>query len=390
MSAQEEVNSDQEDQFLTKRRKSENPTEEPPSMMEQPQWMSPQLQEMVQGVPQMSKILSLVQKDLSFFLTHQVRSLTDQMNQITSENVHLRHYVQVLVNLQTGGDPEKAKLLFEQHNLPIIPFLPPPPSALPPMHPLPLPPAVAAPPQEEAWQEAKKKPKKEKKPTEKPLAGVPQPMKNETSQKPKATTYAAAAASKPPQKLSPATRFKKSVEAKAKEPEKADDLLQLLVVSPKENSLQEVQSTIFSIKLTMKARQSPTLAWNALVKAWCGHPPLQVSLLAPGKAEIFYDPKHHELIMEGALRLRAEVHSSGLSNRDFQRRARAYLNGYFRPLRLAALNGFEIDQREAVLELAKAMIPQRFKSSKEHQNLWQRNIEFDQEQLSQLQAQMEV
>jgi len=41
--------------------------------------------------------------------------------------------------------------------------------------------------------------------------------------------------------------------------------------------------------------------------------------------------------MDGALRLKAEIHTSGLSNRDFQSRARAYLNGYFRPLRLAAL-----------------------------------------------------
>jgi len=148
-------------------------------------------------------------------------------------------------------------------------------------------------------------------------------------------------------------------------------------------SLARIRTTIFSIKLTMKARQSPTLAWNALVKAWCGHPPLQVSLLAPGKAEIFNDPKHHDLVMEGALRLKRR---SSLQ----QKLPAQSSSGYFRPLRLVALSGFEIDQTKAVLELAKAMIPQRFKSSKEHQNLWQRNIEFDQHKLAQQKAYMDV
>jgi len=103
--------------------------------------------------------------------------------------------------------------------------------------------------------------------------------KNETAQKPKAvrtTTYAAKAAAKP----TAAAIFKKAVQAKAKDPEKKDDLLKLLIRAPRQESAgqQEVLSTTFSVNLTMKARGNPTLAWKTMVEAVCGEAPLQVSL----------------------------------------------------------------------------------------------------------------
>jgi len=91
------------------------------------------------------------------------------------------------------------------------------------------------------------------------------------------------------------------------------------------------------------------------------------------------------MLLEGAQRLLgAKLHEEELNEKDLARRARAYLNGYFRPLRRAALHGFNFPQKEAVLAAAEKMIPERFKGSSEHQKLWRRNIQFDLAQLKEM------
>jgi DNA topoisomerase VI subunit B len=91
--------------------------------------------------------------------------------------------------------------------------------------------------------------------------------------------------------------------------------------------------------------------------AWSGHSPLLVSIISPGKAEIFFDKKNEGDVMENLPTGVKLDNLYSISEKDVQRRARAYLQAHFRLLKEATLKGLTAPQRLQMLELALKLVP---------------------------------
>jgi hypothetical protein len=186
----------------------------------------------------------------------------------------------------------------------------------------------------------------------------------------KKPSYAAVAASKRE------TAFKKLLRNKDMQPmEKSDALLRK---PPSEEDIQDIDYAMISLPLRSSARENPKPAWTMVMEAHCGEEPLLISFLNPGKAEIFFDRRKRDKFINH-LPPQAKMHNDSLSERDIKRRARAYLDGFIKPLRLAALDGFTPDQKFEVLLTADLMLESRFKDSKEKEKLrmWRNHIRKD-------------
>jgi len=95
------------------------------------------------------------------------------------------------------------------------------------------------------------------------------------------------------------------------------------------------------------------VAWKQALRELTGHQPLHVSLINPCQAELYFDTKvsaavQDSLRQQGYLMDPFELQD----DRDLERRKRAYLSGYFLPLRRATLQGLDPTQQLRVLDLA--------------------------------------
>jgi hypothetical protein len=105
------------------------------------------------------------------------------------------------------------------------------------------------------------------------------------------------------------------------------------------------------------------------IKAWSNKEPILISLLAPGKAEVFFDKRDTEEISR--LPAGATFYKKELTKKDHGQ-AGAYLQGYFKGLHIQELT---LDQQIQVLELARQLIPSRFKK-KDMQQCWAKTINY--------------
>lgn len=127
-----------------------------------------------------------------------------------------------------------------------------------------------------------------------------------------------------------------------------------------------------------KARDSPAHSWKVAVEAITGVKPLNISIINPGTAELFF--------LETDLAAMEKIDSKGtlsvpkITDSDIPRRARAYLRGYFGPLRRAAFRGFSKEQARKLLAKAEELAPRMFESPSLVRQ-WSRTISFDRRRL---------
>ena len=108
----------------------------------------------------------------------------------------------------------------------------------------------------------------------------------------------------------------------------------------------EVMVTHLAMPLSIKAQYRPYLAWRTALKAITGNSPLNVVLVHPRRAIVFWDvsdvnrkiPILRTLDGRGFLRLPADVGTVANNHH-----LRGYLGGYFKLLRQAALKGLPAD-----------------------------------------------
>jgi hypothetical protein len=121
------------------------------------------------------------------------------------------------------------------------------------------------------------------------------------------------------------------------------------------------------------------MAWKAAIKAWSGgKEALMISLLAPGKAEVFFRSKDKEDILR--LPKGATLSSHTLCDKDLPRRSRAYLQGYYKELRMATIQDLDNNSKHLLLMKARELLPTVFRQ-KDLQNRWSKTIDYDISQL---------
>jgi hypothetical protein len=108
--------------------------------------------------------------------------------------------------------------------------------------------------------------------------------------------------------------------------------------------------------LSAKARGQPMLAWKELVKATTGVSPLLISLVNPSLAEVTFELVDAPAAKEKLDKLGVVVDDLELSDKDLTRRSVSYHRGFFLPLRRQALQGFSLEQKLAVLQVAEASV----------------------------------
>ena len=131
-----------------------------------------------------------------------------------------------------------------------------------------------------------------------------------------------------------------------------DEKFNLLFRQPKlpQNKTTEIGKLTLSLPLTMKARSQPGLAWKEALVVLTGQRPLAVSLLNPGKGEVFYDAKVLDSIREHLTVYQQD--NLEIGEKDLIRRKHLYLKGFFLPLRRAALQDFSEELQLKLLDLA--------------------------------------
>jgi hypothetical protein len=166
---------------------------------------------------------------------------------------------------------------------------------------------------------------------------------------------------KPPVKVvsQPSSSLRSSLDRATEE-----EALKLLLRVPKSPEERSPGIVILSAKLplTRKAQVHPMLAWKHALRALSGHLPLTISLISPFRAELFYDSDKAPEV-QNALREKGYLieEPPPLGEKDLVRRKGAYLDGFFLPLRRAALMGFDSVQQLKVLDLASLSLEKRFR-----------------------------
>ena len=121
---------------------------------------------------------------------------------------------------------------------------------------------------------------------------------------------------------------------------------------PEQDRTTFVDIVTVTLPLSRKAQVQPMVAWKQTLQELTGHRPLLVSLINPGKAEVFYDVKVSTQVKDSLSQRGFLSDPVDLQERDLARRKSAYLSGYFLPLRRAALQGLDPSQQLQVLDLA--------------------------------------
>jgi hypothetical protein len=132
------------------------------------------------------------------------------------------------------------------------------------------------------------------------------------------------------------------------------DKLKVLLRSPRpeEDRTTLVDIVTATLPLSTKAQAQPMMAWKQALQEITGHQPLLVSLINPCRAEVYLDSKVSTQVRDILSQQGYLQDPSELGERDLVRRKRAYLSGYFLPLRRAALQGLDSMQQLELLQLA--------------------------------------
>jgi len=156
----------------------------------------------------------------------------------------------------------------------------------------------------------------------------------------------------------------------------------LRVPKPPEERSPGVVILSAKLPLTRKAQVHPVLAWKHALKVLTGQLPLTISLISPFRAELFFDsdkaPGVKEVLREKGYLIEEPP---TLAEKDLVRRKEAYLNGFFLPLRRAALEGFDPSQQLKLLDLASVSLEKRFKDKLTVQQ-WKHQIAKDRQLIS--------
>jgi hypothetical protein len=159
-----------------------------------------------------------------------------------------------------------------------------------------------------------------------------------------------------------------------------EDKFRALLQNPLEKEKPKVMSAILTMDLNKEAQKSPYLAWRTAVHTWSGVKPLLISIRSPNQAEIFFDARHVSQISK----LPPEVSDLGTTSillpKDILRRAKMYLQGYYKDLRLATLAGFHPQNQLQVLATAESLLPSHFMHQTD-QFRWQKTIWYDRNKL---------
>jgi hypothetical protein len=138
--------------------------------------------------------------------------------------------------------------------------------------------------------------------------------------------------------------------------------LLLRVAKPLEERASSIEILTAKLPLTKKAQMQPMLAWKQTLKTLTGQLPLTISLINPCKAELYYDAKWVPEVVATLKELNYLIEDPPvLTDRDLGRRKLAYLDGYFLPLRRAALAGFSQEMQQKVLSLSEEYLNKKFK-----------------------------
>ena len=143
-----------------------------------------------------------------------------------------------------------------------------------------------------------------------------------------------------------ASAVKKSLPAFIQEAVTATPEIQLHSLKPPLKRIIEVTSLAVKIPLRVKARATLPIAQKACELAFqaaTGCTPLLISQHHPGTAEIFIASDQMSKAtqaLEAVTPTGWSILAKATSERDMTRRGHAYLRGYFLPLRLEALEGF--------------------------------------------------
>lgn len=171
-----------------------------------------------------------------------------------------------------------------------------------------------------------------------------------TGSPPNKTTYLAAATAQ-------SNRLMKDLQT-ASNQQKLEYLLKQPL--PVEKRIDSVVSVVLTTTLTRKALLAPIVAWTTLVSTISNHPPLMISLINNKSAEVFMDSRH---ITSLTTNLPSEVIIANMeksSSHLTQRRAMTYLRGYYKTLRLSALQGLSHSCQLQLLEYAYQSLSKTF------------------------------
>jgi hypothetical protein len=135
----------------------------------------------------------------------------------------------------------------------------------------------------------------------------------------------------------------------------------------------QVLSRVVSIPFKSTAALSSLKSWKQLIRQFLGPDIiLNVSVIHPTKAQIFYDVQDAGKVDEFLKKVHAVDATHKLKNQDIIRLAAAYLRGYFKPLRKAVIEDLEKDIREKVLTKAEELIGSQdfFQGNQVRQLMW--------------------
>jgi hypothetical protein len=160
--------------------------------------------------------------------------------------------------------------------------------------------------------------------------------------------------------------------------QKLEYLLQKQV--PVEKRVDNVVSVVLTTTFTKKALMAPTVAWKTLVNTISNHPPLLISIINNKTAEVFVDSRHLSSLSSN-LPQNVKIVQLEPSSHMIHRRAKTYLRGYHKTLRLSALQGLSQTGQMQLLDHALQSLSTTFPNPVEVA-LWKRTIAFDKKHLS--------
>ena len=128
---------------------------------------------------------------------------------------------------------------------------------------------------------------------------------------------------------------------------------------PPEKLTTEVKSVVVNIPLAARAKTTFNMALaaaKAATKAVTKIDVLAISTLHRGKYEMFVDSKDYEVFTQRVKEAGWTISEPTYTEKDIDRRAAAYLSGYFLLLRMAALTGFSPQTQLLILDKAAALL----------------------------------
>jgi hypothetical protein len=211
----------------------------------------------------------------------------------------------------------------------------------------------------------------------KPNVQVPTTLEEEEYKEVKKKSKSTAKSVQVPKASSQPTKTLKSFLEKAPPDE---EVLKTLLRTPKipEERSSNIISIYLKVPFSNKVMQEPILAWKEFLKRTVGELPLSISIINPWTAELFYEENSLHKVVPILKAKNYLILENSVKEKDLVRRTEAYLRGYFRPLRRAALNGLNWELQKKLLTMAKDRLEKRFDNKFSRQQ-WRHHIQIDME-----------